>query len=58
MPVQGTIYIYTMSGESVKKAKRLKAKIGVVTGLTLDPVKQVFKCTGFIEIRDHVYDVF
>ena len=42
--VQGTIYIYTMGGVSVNM---LNAKIGVVSGLTLDPVKQVFnfKCT-------------
>merc|ERR1719430_574532 len=42
----GTIYIYTMSGKPVKKAKMLKAKIGVVTGLTLDPVKQVVFWSG------------
>ena len=35
----------------------LNAKIGVVSGLTLDPVKQVFKffkCTGLIAIQDNV----
>ena len=40
---QGTIYIYTMAGKPAKEAKLIEAKIGVVTGLTLDPIKQVFK---------------
>ena len=39
--VQGAIYIYTMAGKPVKEAKLIESKIGVVTGLTLDPIKQV-----------------
>ena len=41
--VQGTIYIYTTAGKPVKEAKLIEAKVGVVSGLTLDPIKQVFK---------------
>ena len=32
-----------MAGKPAKEAKLIEAKIGVVTGLTLDPIKQVFK---------------
>ena len=41
--VQGTIYIYTTAGKLVKEAKLIETKIGVISGLTLDPIKQVFK---------------
>ena len=43
--VQGTIFIYTMAGEPVKDAELIKTKIGIISGLTLDPIKQVLKCT-------------
>ena len=45
-PIQGTIYIYTTAGKPVKEAKLIKTKVGVVTGLTLDPVKQVLGRIG------------
>ena len=44
--IQGTIYIYTTAGKPVKEAKLIKTKVGVVTGLTLDPVKQVLERIG------------
>ena len=44
--IQGTIYIYTTAGKPVKEAKLIKTKVGVVTGLTLDPVKQVLGRIG------------
>ena len=37
----GTIYVYDMAGKPVKGAKLIDLKIGIVTGLTLDTVKQV-----------------
>jgi len=38
---RGTIFIYTMAGEPVKDAELIKTKIGIISGLTLDPIKQV-----------------
>ena len=38
---KGSIHIYDMAGKPVKDAKAMNAKIGIVTGLTLDTVKEV-----------------
>ena len=51
--VQGTIYIYTTAGKPVKEAKLIETKIGVISGLTLDPIKQVFKVSLYKIVQDH-----
>merc|ERR1719234_1853598 len=38
---RGTIYIYNMAGEPATDAGLIKTKIGIISGLTLDPIKQV-----------------
>ena len=51
--MQGTIYIYTTAGKLVKEAKLIETKIGVISGLTLDPIKQVFKVSLYKIVQDH-----
>ena len=46
--MQGSIYIYAMDGTPLVNGKSARAmainfKIGIVTGLTLDPIKKVTK---------------
>ena len=46
--MQGSIYIYAMDGTPLVNGKSAQAmainfKIGIVTGLTLDPIKKVHK---------------
>ena len=46
--IQGSIYIYAMDGTPLVTGKSAQAmvinsKIGIVTGLTLDPIKKVTK---------------
>ena len=46
--MQGSIYIYAMDGTPLvtgkpARAMAINSKIGIVTGLTLDPIKKVIK---------------
>ena len=46
--MQGSIYIYAMDGTPLvtgkpAQAMAINSKIGIVTGLTLDPIKKVIK---------------
>ena len=50
--MQGSIYIYAMDGTPLVNGKSAQAmainfKIGIVTGLTLDPIKKVTKSLMF-----------
>ena len=60
--MQGSIYIYAMDGTPLETGKpaiamAINSKIGIVTGLTLDPIKKVTKSLMFCRDLTLIFQV-